>query len=214
MFAYDSKFSTFTRKIGKYLLINAFLLICSIPIFTMGTAISAAYYTLLENLVRDRGYLGGTFFGAFKRNYKQGALMGLICLPVIALLIFDIYYFFNSLQAGYGYGYLYILFAILLVIMILLALYIFAYLARFTDNIRTIIRNSVLIMLSNPWPNIKLLLVILVVVFGIYLVPWLVLIFPVILLRFSVTIIEKVFMKYMRKEDLEQEQDKDKVNTD
>jgi len=211
VFAYDSKFSTFSRKIGKYLLINALLVISSIPIFTLGTAISATYYTLLENLLRDRGYLAGTFFGAFKRNFKQGVLLWLICLPVIALLIFDIVYFFNSLQAGYGYGYLYILFVILLVFVALLVLYIFAYLARFTDNMRTIMRNAALIMLSNPWPNIKLLSLILAGALGIYLLPWLALIFPVILLRLSVTILEKVFAKYMRQEDLEQEAEKNQT---
>jgi uncharacterized membrane protein YesL len=214
VFSYEGKFATFIRKCSTYLVINTFLLICCLPVITMGTAITAAYHTLLENQIRDRGYVARTFFGAFKRNLKAGVLIWSICLILIALFSFDIDYFYQRMKEGYAYGLFYILFAILLLLLVLLILYMFAYMARFEDNVRTTVRNAAVMMLINPWQNIKLVLLLLVVVVGIYLQPLLILIFPILFLRMAINIYEKIFTRYMHKDDQEREQEKDRVFTD
>jgi len=201
VFAYDSKLSTFLRKISDYVIINGLLLIGCLPVLTVGAAITAVYYTILEHQIRGKGYLLPTFFRGFKQNMKQGVLIWSICLLFIVLFSYDIVYFGQRMQAGQMDGVLYILFTILLLLLILLTLYLFSYMARFEDNGRTVFRNAGIMMLSHPWQNIKLILLLLIFGLSIYLQPLFILILPVLYLRTAVDIFEKIFVRYMRKED-------------
>jgi len=207
MFSYDSKLSTWIRKGSEYLLINLLLLIGCLPVLTTGTAFSAAYTTLLENQMRGRGYLIQTFWCAFKQNLKPGTLIGSLYFMLMALFAVDSAYFNQRVQAGQPDGLLYILFAVLLLLLALLFLYTFAYLARFKDTVLTTIRNAAVVMLSHPWQNIQLLLLFLIVAVGIYLKPLLILILPILYLRMAVEILEKIFARYLCKDDWEREQE-------
>lgn len=44
MFKLDSPLMNFLNKVCDVMIINILVLICSIPVFTMGAAITAAYY--------------------------------------------------------------------------------------------------------------------------------------------------------------------------
>lgn len=196
MFAYDSRFSTFVRKINDYLLINLLLLIACLPVLTIGAAISAVNHTILQNQIYSKGYVLPTFWRAFRQNLKPSVRIWTINLLLIALFSFDISYFYQQMEAGLAYGQLYILFIVLLIFIVLLTLYTFAYLARFEDDLRDTFRNAGIMMLSHPGQNIKLVLIILVFSVGIYFWPILILAFPVMFFRLSVDIFEKIFSRY------------------
>ena len=196
MFAYDSRFSTFVRKINDYLLINLLLLIACLPVLTIGAAISAVNHTILQNQIYSKGYVLPTFWRAFRQNLKPSVRIWTINLLLIALFSFDISYFYQQMEAGLAYGQLYILFIVLLIFIVLLTLYTFAYLARFEDDLRDTFRNAGIMMLSHPGQNIKLVLIIFVFSVGIYFWPILILAFPVMFFRLSVDIFEKIFSRY------------------
>jgi len=196
VFAYDSRFSTFVRKINDYLLINLLLLIACLPVLTIGAAISAVNHTILQNQIYSKGYVLPTFWRAFRQNLKPSVRIWTINLLLIALFSFDISYFYQQMEAGLAYGQLYILFIVLLIFIVLLTLYTFAYLARFEDDLRDTFRNAGIMMLSHPGQNIKLVLIIFVFSVGIYFWPILILAFPVMFFRLSVDIFEKIFSRY------------------
>lgn len=195
--AYDGKLATVLRKVTDYATLNLLLLIGCLPVLTMGVAFTAVYHTLLQNQMHSKGYLLPTFWSAFKQNLKQGVLIWSGCLLFIALFSFDITYFYQRMQAEQADGILYILFAILLLLLALLSLYLFSYMARFEDNGRITLRNAGIMMVSHPWQNIKLALLLLFGL-GIYFQPLLILIFPVLFLRSAIEIFEKIFTRYMQ----------------
>ena len=80
IFSYDSKFSQIILKLAQSCYLNLLWMVCSIPIFTAGAATTALYSVTLK-IVKDReGALTGSFFRAFRENFKQATQLWLILL--------------------------------------------------------------------------------------------------------------------------------------
>ena len=90
-FSYESKFSQLLLKLGFACYLNLLWFICSIPIFTVGAATTALYYTSLK-IVRDEEYrVGRLFFRSFKQNFRQSTVVWLIMLGIGLFLGTDAY---------------------------------------------------------------------------------------------------------------------------
>lgn len=75
--------------VADLLLINVLALLCSLPLITLGPALTAAN-AVSGKLIRNEG--SGTtkdFFLAFRANWKKGGLLGLLLLLAVLLLGFD-----------------------------------------------------------------------------------------------------------------------------
>ena len=80
-------------KIAIVVAANLTFLVFSIPVVTIGPALAALYYVMLETLYRDRSLNPfKTFWKGFKMNLKQGIISWLIFLGIGALAYFDIRY--------------------------------------------------------------------------------------------------------------------------
>ena len=77
---------------------------CCIPVFTIGAATTALYYTVNKSIKNDRGYASSEFFSAFKSNFKQSTVIWLIFLAIYALLGFDYYVMKSYADAGVEIG--------------------------------------------------------------------------------------------------------------
>ncbi len=95
IFSYDSRFTQLLMKLVFSSYLNVLWFICSIPIFTIGAATSALYYTSLKIIRNEDGNITKTFFRSFKENFRQSTIIWLIMLAVGLFLAFDFYVLYN-----------------------------------------------------------------------------------------------------------------------
>ena len=89
----DSPVMRFFSKIFCMVYLNLLWLVCSIPLVTVGASTAALYYTMMKVAAGDDYGLTTRFFSSFRRNLKQGIVLGVIALAVGALLSVDIYFY-------------------------------------------------------------------------------------------------------------------------
>lgn len=121
-------------KVADIIILNFLFLVCSIPIVTIGPALTALHCVTMK-LVRDEeGSVVKEFFRSFRLNFRQALVIHLMLLAVTAILFIDIYFVLYS-KNDLG-AMAYILFgvaAFLAVMGTLTLLYVYPVLAKF-DN--------------------------------------------------------------------------------
>lgn len=206
LFDYNSKFYSTMSKIADCLILSILWLVCSLPVFTIGASSCAFYYAYQKCVQQERGITWGAFFHGFKTSFKQATVSWLALIVLAAVEIFD---FFLLLARGGVSPIATILLAVVILFMIgivLMALCLFPYIARYENTWIESVKNCVLILFSNFFWVALLLPILLVAVLTAVSVPLMVLFAPSAYMFFANKILEHVFQKYMRPEDLEAEQ--------
>lgn len=98
IFDLDSPVIQGLNKVADLMWLNLLMLICCIPIFTIGASLTAAHYVALKMRRNEEGYIAKDFFKSFKLNFKQSTLIWIIALLMIAVLSGDYYIIKNSQQ--------------------------------------------------------------------------------------------------------------------
>lgn len=136
-------------KLADLFVLNLLWIGTSIPVFTVGASSSALYYTVVKTVRNDTGKLAKEFFCSFRENFKQGTALWGILLLIFAVLAFDITVVYLLMQDGGAVKGLMIALIVLLAVAVIWGQYCISYLARFRDSVKTIMKNSIRIMLSN-----------------------------------------------------------------
>lgn len=135
------------NRVGDLLILNILMIICCIPVITIGAAYTGMHYVLLK-MVRDReGYLVRGFFKSFVQNFKQATLIWILMLLVIAVYVGDILIFnYSGMEFPKA-----VVVAVLAVAIILLmmAVYVFPLQSRFENTIRNTLRNALILAFAN-----------------------------------------------------------------
>ncbi len=139
-FNMDSPLFSFLNRVADLIILNLLTLVCCIPIFTVGAAMTGLNYVCLKMVRNEEGYIVRGFFKSFKQNFKQATVIWLLILLVIGVLAGDIFIL----------GYSTVVFptwikvALLAVGLIILVgiMHVFPVLARFENTIRNTFRNS------------------------------------------------------------------------
>ncbi|MCR5641108.1 MAG: YesL family protein [Lachnospiraceae bacterium] len=79
--------------------LNLLFLLCSLPIVTIGAALSGMYTVTLRSIRYGDGYVIPTFFKGFKESFRQATISWLITLGVGVLLFVDVR-FWSAMDAG------------------------------------------------------------------------------------------------------------------
>lgn len=212
MLKYDNKFFTGLGKLVDCVWLSLLWFICSIPVITMGAASTALYYAVHKSIRGNRGYTTRNFFSAFKDNFKQSTLVHLVWLVVMVVLVGDIYITRAVLLSGSSLGLFFYFFLVLTAVAIGWACYMFPYIARFENTVMATLKNGILLEIRHlPW---SLLLIVLMLGFMLlsYMIPLFLFMVPsVVALAFDF-ILERLFRRYMSKEDLERELENDRID--
>jgi len=75
------------RKFWKMIQLNLIFILFCIPVVTIGPAIAGMTYVLRNFATESPVFLFSDFWDAFKNNFKQSFVYGLLCLLVISLII-------------------------------------------------------------------------------------------------------------------------------
>lgn len=188
------------------LLVSVLWIFTSIPIFTIGASSSALYYTVNKCIRNERSYVWKEYFPAFKNNFKTSTLIWLIFLVLAVFLFLDVLLMRQALQQGSPLGSLYYFFLVISAAALAWAFYVFPYIARFEEGtIREILKKTFVYMIVNIGWSALLVVIFVACVFICNDIQSLLFVFPGGFGFFQNFILEKIFRKYMRPEDLQKE---------
>lgn len=147
MFKLDSPLMNFLNKVCDVMIINILVLICSIPIFTIGASLTAAYYMCFKMIRNEETYIIQGFFKAFKENFKQSTIMWLVIMAIGLVLAGD---YKIILDSGLEFA-TWTRIAVLTVTVIvgLGVTFVFPMQARFSNTVKNTMKNAFLMALSH-----------------------------------------------------------------
>ncbi len=200
IFDFDGPLMTFLKKIFDLFVVNILWVICSIPIFTIGAATTAAYYTCFKAIRKEDGYVIKTFFKAFRGNFKQATVLWLIGVFAVALISLEIVQLFKLSLIGTTMGnVLLCVFGISAIIVVCALIYVFAVQAFFDNTIKNTIKNSLILGMSNL--GYTLLMIGLDLVLGGITLIFAPIFCPILHTYINAIFIYKIFKKYLPQDE-------------
>lgn len=162
LFDMESPLMQGMNKIADLMLLNLLVIICCIPIVTIGASLTAAHYVILKMHRNEEGYITKDFFRAFRSNFKQSTIMWLIMLVVIIILSLDFYLILNNLiEVPY---FIRILILVATLMFCFMLMWLFPLQAKFENTISRTIKNAFAVGMMK-FPRSLLMLIV-------YLLPW------------------------------------------
>lgn len=158
-------------RLSDLLVASVLFCVTSFPLVTIGPALAALYHTVVKVVRKERGKVMTTYFSAFRANFRQGFLLGLICVGYLLVGLADVY----LLQVfGYMYDANKFFFVVTWLYLLPLALvfpWLFSYLSRFNDSVGRILKNAFILGLTNIGKTLVCVIIIALGMFLGYLFP-------------------------------------------
>jgi uncharacterized membrane protein YesL len=215
-------------KLFDSIMLNAIWLLCCMPLFLLiyfvlltetwlllllscvavvlaGPATAAFYYTMNKTIRHDRGYVWEQFWHSFRSSFKQSVIIAEILTLVALFILYDSSIMLQLANAGVSFGSLYVVFWIFLALEIMWASYLFPYVARFENNVRTIMKNAALMAISYLPRTFLLFALFAGMLYLITLLPILICVLPAAYTYVKVLLLEKIFRNFMSADDLARE---------
>lgn len=136
-FSVDSPFYRFISKFWDLVQLNFFWLLCCLPVVTIGASTVAACSVALKMAEDTEGYIGKSFFKAFRENLKSGIPLGVLAL----VAAYAVYLDFQFWQATEGLLFL-VMGMIAVFVFVLGFLYAFPLSARYENTLINTLKNS------------------------------------------------------------------------
>lgn len=211
LFNYDNGLMTTLGKICDCMILSILWCVCSIPIVTVGASTTALYYAVNKSVRYNRGYAYKEFFSAFKSNFKQGTIVWLVNLGLLLFGAYDCYILYQLRENISGAGIIMAVIIALYIFLIMWMTYVYPYMARFALPTKALMKNCIIISIASLGWSLLLLILFMVAVVAFIGVPMIGLFIPVIYMVIANRILERVFRKYMSEEDLEAEEERNRV---
>ncbi len=138
-FSVDSSLYRFLSRFLDVMKLNFLWILFSLPILTAGASTAAAMSVALKMADDEEGYIGRGFVKAFKENWKQGTLLGIIT----AIAFYAVYLDFELVRASEDGSVLLLIIGIVSAFVAVMALsYSFPLIARYENTLSRTIQNS------------------------------------------------------------------------
>lgn len=187
-----SRIGSAVSRLIDLIVAGLYWLICSLPVITIGAASTALYYAVVKCVRHERGRLTGVFFYAFRREFRQSTLTWLIYIGYTAVIAADAY---AIGAAGLG-GVLGILRWVFFLPALLSLPWMFAYISRFSNNIKGSFKFVGWLTLKHLGKSVLLAAVLVAVGVIVYFTPLLLPLLPGAVCMLMSLIIEPVFREY------------------
>lgn len=198
LFSVDNPIFQVMNKVCDVILLSIVYVLCCIPVFTIGPATTALYYTIVKVVRRERGYLFTEYFKSFRANFKIGSVLTILLILAYAILWVDRNYARSlfEVNAGLGFAMMCVFNAIILVLSCTVV-YVFPVLSRFTIKGFQLIKTSFFISIRHLPSTIVLGVILGLTGVAIYLTPIAFFFVPGLASLLCSYPIERVFKKYM-----------------
>lgn len=130
-------------RVFDFILLNILWVLCSLPLITVGTSITALYTVMMRIVVDEEAYIISDFFRAFKDNLKKSTIVWMLLLSVGAVIGINLRFWsnFSGIMEMVGWfisGVAMIFFAVELI-------FVFPIIAKFENSIGNHLKNGILI---------------------------------------------------------------------
>lgn len=159
----------FLSSLCEFVVLNILFIICCLPIFTIGAAITALYQITMKEARKEHGYVVGNYLKYFKENFICSTKIWLLYLFCGLILLFNMG-FWNALETIFGSVVFGIMIAASLILSILI-IYSFPLLARFKNTTSQTIKNSLFIAFHHYKCTLALIFIYLAVIGTLLIVP-------------------------------------------
>ena len=139
LFSPDSVFMRAMSRIGDLLILNFLFLLTSIPVVTIGAGATALYTVTFRFDTDNEAGIVGSYFRAFRANWKQATAIWLILLVCGGSAGLNAFLFYS--MSGV-FRYLAVLFVLLLALLLLTAGYTFPLLSQFDNRVMTTLKKG------------------------------------------------------------------------
>lgn len=210
IFSYDGGIMKALSKFTDCIALSLLFLVSCIPIFTIGTAAAAMYYTAYKVLRHDRGYLFREYVAAFRENFRQTTPVWLLALGLGVLLGIDGYIMFYYAGSGSLAMIFGTIFTVGMIVWYAWISYLFPYMSRFENTRKQSMKNALLFTAAHL-PTTVLVMALTVLVAGMFwMVPFLIILLPAFYSWLECFLLERVFRKYMTEEQRREEDEKNR----
>lgn len=197
LFNLDNGFFSFMGKLWDLIVLSIVWLICCIPIFTIGPASCALYYSVVKVIRRERGYVLREYFHSFKDNFKVGSITTIILVVLAFVLYIDRQYITVLVEKNSKMAYVFSAgINAITIIAIAVTVYIFPILSRFTLKVVGLFKTSFFMSMRHLLTTIVLLILTGVCLLGVYIIYPLIFIVPSLYCLLCSLLIERIFKKY------------------
>ena len=160
-FRIDGPVFRFLEKVANLIILNILFIICSLPIITIGPALTATYYVNLKMIRGEEGGIVKEFFHSFRLNFKQALPIGIVFILLAAVLTLDIYALIYLVTIPTDIArFLIVVVSLIGLVLLIIGIYAFAILAQFDNKTPMLIKWCIVIAVRHlPVTLISLILV-------------------------------------------------------
>ena len=160
-----NQFFAFTESVGELIILNFWTILCCIPTVTIGASIAAMHDVLIRKKRNEPYTITGSFFRAFKNNFRHATGTWLVFAGIFLFLLWD-YELLNQ-AADRIPGFVEIIVLALMFISIAALQWAFVLVARYSISVRTTIGYAFTRIIAFP---IRTLLLLAVTLIPLYLI--------------------------------------------
>lgn len=131
-------------KLWDLFILNLVFLLCSLPVVTVGAALTALHRVLLQIIREEDNHLVREYFASFRREFRQATLLWLPMLLIGVVLAADLLYILPGLE-GAMRTLLFVATLFFEIFWLLLMIYVWPLQARYANPIRQTVKNALLI---------------------------------------------------------------------
>ena len=136
----DGPLVQFLSRMADLMWLNILTMICCIPVFTAGAALTALNYMALKIVRNEESYITRGYLKAFKENFKQSTLIWLVFLVVGGVLAAD-YRIMTTADVELN-GMVRMLILVFCMLTLFTLIFVFPVQAKFANPVRVTIWNS------------------------------------------------------------------------
>lgn len=200
---YDSTFMEECRKAVNFVLLGLLWMLASVPVVTFGAATTAMYYTIEKVVRKDGVKMWKTYWGSFKREFKQSTLVWLLGVFVTIVLVTNGILLIRASLPG-------VVFALMIAAELMgvgwMQLW-YGYLSKFQDTTGVMLGNTFRIALINiPRLVIMILIFVLsvaIVLISFFFAPPVIFLVPGVYAALTGIMLRKIFKPYLPDESEE-----------
>ena len=158
LFNVDNPFMQALARVGDLMLLSIITLALCIPVVTFGPAVTALFKTVYALTKETCTKTVATYFRAFKENFKQSAIVGVVMLVFLASFVCDVI-LLRLFYEGGAYQVLLALVVLLTALVLCVTAYVFPLITRYSNTLREHLRNAAILMIMNFPKTLLMLLV-------------------------------------------------------
>lgn len=169
IFNLDNPVWNFMGKVADLVILNLLVIVCSIPIFTIGASWTAMYFVTMRMVRKEESYIVRDFFRSFKENFKQATVIWLFALLAVGIFAGDVI-IYRMIPEQIPKA---LMIAVLVLAYLVLGtiIYVFPMLSRYHNTIKGTIKNAFLVSVVNiPYTIIFVLLMSIPFIMAVFLV--------------------------------------------